>query len=92
MLSPRHLGLVPDSLGTMDKIDWIRIDVLAVIILELALKPHASRMVYHTVNPRFTTWEALLPSVQAELGPDVETVTLAAWVKALNASSSASVT
>jgi len=92
VLSSQHLGLVPDSLGTVDKIDWIPIDVLAAVVLELALERNANRRVYHTVNPKFTTWEALLPSVQAELGPDVKTVTLAAWVKALTASSSASTT
>ncbi len=92
VLSSQHLGLVPDSLGTVDMIDWIPVDVLAAIVLELALGKIAHRAVYHTVNPKSTTWEALLPSVQAGLGPDVKTVTLAAWVEALAASANLSAT
>lgn len=92
VLSSQHLGLVPDSLGTLDKVDWIPVDVLAPIVLELALGRHATRGVYHAVNPKSTTWEALLPSIQAEIGPDVKTVTLAAWVEALTASLSVSTT
>lgn len=60
---------------------------------KLAIKPSPSSglpRVYHTVNPSVTTWAALLPDVQAELGPEVTIVPFAEWVKQLRASSAAS--
>lgn len=85
--SSMHLGLIPDSLGAMYHIDWIPIDLLADIISALSLTPStpASR-VFHTVNPNTTTWAALLPHLQAELGPEVKVVSLATWVQALRKS------
>lgn len=94
ILSSKHLGVIPESLGVMQDIDWIPIDLLSSILSELAIK-HSSLIglpsVYHTVNPNVTTWAALLPHVQAELGPEVTIVPLAAWVKRLRASSASSI-
>lgn len=89
--SSTHLNLIPDSLGAMQTIDWLPIDLLADIISALALAPCApTAHVFHTVNPNTTTWPALLPHVQATLGPDVKPVSLATWVKALRDSSTSS--
>ena len=40
LASSKYLGQLPDSLGSMDTIDWIPVDVLAQIIMDLA-KSHA---------------------------------------------------
>lgn len=93
ILSSKHLGVIPESLGIMQDIDWIPIDLLSSIIYELAIRPSPRSglpSVYHTVNPSVTTWAALLPDVQAELGPEVTIVPFAEWVKRLRASSAAS--
>ena len=65
--SSRRLGLIPESLGNLETIDWIPIDLLSNIIVELALQPVAaerrlSSSVYHTVNPSLTTWGTYYPT------------------------------
>jgi hypothetical protein len=46
------------------KIDWVPIDVLAEILVELAFKDgRGSTSVYHPSNPHPTTWDTLLPAV-----------------------------
>ena len=70
--------MVPDSLGTLQKIDWIPIDSLAAILIELALCKNSDRKVYHIINPKLIIWISLLPSVYEELGLDVKIVLLAA--------------
>ena len=53
----------------------------------LALDQSANHEVCHTIHPKTTTWEALLPYIQAELGYGMKLVPLAIWVKALRVSS-----
>ena len=89
--SSQYLGVLPDSLGNLSTIDWIPIDILSTILAELALRPIAEAVgsgsrVYHAVNPKLTTWDALLPSVLAKMGAEVRIVSLAAWVGRLRAS------
>lgn len=80
-----HLGVLPDSLGSMEIIDWIPVDRLAVIITEILdammLLPRddeaAKEQVYNLVNLNVTTWSALLPTVQRLL-PDAQIVSLKA--------------
>ena len=90
ILSSKYLGVIPESLGVIQDIDWIPIDLLSNIISKLAIQPCSPSdliSVYHTVNPSVTTWTALLPHIQAELGPEVAVVPFAAWIKRLRASS-----
>jgi thioester reductase-like protein len=87
------LGILPDSLGRTEVVDWIPVDLLARSIVELALdRPdlgNTGAAVYHVVNPQRTTWKALLPTVARSLGPaqDVKIVSLLQWVKLLRESS-----
>ena len=93
ILSSKHLHVIPDSLGGMQDIDWIPIDLLSNIISELAIKSSTVgdlTTVYHTVNPSITTWTALLPYVQAELGPEVMVVPFVEWIKKLRATAASS--
>ncbi|CAN8104059.1 unnamed protein product [Discula destructiva] len=88
--SSKYLGKVPVSLGRLETIDWIPVDVLGRIIVELAVDAEAETesepraRVHHTVNPRHTEWGALVPAVAEALG--VDTVPLETWVKALGES------
>lgn len=92
--SSQHLGVVPESLGHMQNIDWIPIDVLSTIILELALQSTvvsgSTTRVYHAVNPSITTWAALLPHIQSQMNPTVHAAPLATWLKTLRASAASS--
>ena len=72
ILSSKHLGIIPESLGIMQDIDCIPIDLLSSIISELAIKhtsPSGLPSVLHTVNPSVTTWAALLPHVASRARP-----------------------
>ena len=72
VITSRNLGAVPETLGGVDmalqNIDWIPIDEVADILVELALEakhPHNSEStlhVRHLVNPRPTPWTKVLSS------------------------------
>lgn len=94
--SSKYLGKLPGSLGKLERVDWIPVDLLGSIIVELALSSEAVQPpgadVYHTVNPQATTWEELVPVVAAALGGiSVEVVSLEAWLEALKDSESKAV-
>ncbi|RYP15960.1 hypothetical protein DL765_005400 [Monosporascus sp. GIB2] len=92
--SSKYIGKLPASLGRMETIDWIPVDVLAQCIVELATSPTdgegAGATVFHAVNPKHTAWADLLPAVARCLDPakGIETVPLEEWVDALRESSS----
>jgi len=63
----RHLGYLPDSLGTHNLIDWIPLDVAARVVVEVAdyvmvFNSHeAGRfLVFNGVNPRPVPWASVL--------------------------------
>lgn len=96
--SSKYLGKLPGSLGKLERVDWIPVNLLGSIIVELALASHnaheamqpSGAVVYHTVNPKATTWAELVPVVLAALGgtSNVEVVSLEAWLGALRDSES----
>jgi thioester reductase-like protein len=100
--SSKYLGMLPESLGKLDSIDWIPVDILALIIVQLLELIHdnvsnqgqsetrPSPAVYNLVNPKVTEWGALFPAVQDELGGEskVRIVPLEEWVQALENSAS----
>lgn len=83
VISSLYVGALPDSLGSrFSKIDWIPIDLLADILVELALAKNQQQrrlfdvgddvltrgaQVFHIINPNFTTWEILRPIVAEAL-------------------------
>ncbi|PHH84502.1 hypothetical protein CDD83_1849 [Cordyceps sp. RAO-2017] len=57
--SSKYLGLLPASLGRMNTVDWIPVDVLAQSLAEVVVNPEAASAqapsaaaVYHAANPR----------------------------------------
>lgn len=79
-----------------EEIDWIPVDMLSTIILELAFDPSRNEgkgRVFHCVNPSKTGWErGLLPTVRSSLeqsGPsgNVRIVPLTDWLEAVKAAS-----
>ena len=90
LLSSQHLGVLPDSLHTMNNIDWIPVDLLSTIIAELALHsasaPKTGTQVFHTINPSIVTWNTLLPNIQNALGQNLTVVPFKNWLQTLRAS------
>ncbi|KAF3405471.1 Iterative polyketide synthase [Talaromyces pinophilus] len=94
LASSKHLGLLPNSLGTMNSINWVPVDILARIIVQLLDHIHdnearpSALQVYNLVNPKTVSWSALLDTVQNGLGgPDkIQIVPLTEWVEALERS------
>ncbi|KAI1496455.1 male sterility protein-domain-containing protein [Biscogniauxia marginata] len=91
--SSKHLGKLPSSLGQMDMVDWVPVDVAAQSIAELATGSTISETsagvgVYHVVNPRQTTWASLVPTIVRHLdtGNTIKVVQLKEWVSALRES------
>ncbi len=96
IVSSVHIGAIPDSLGpTFDWVDWVPIDILAVILVELALEGgqstgsstdfemhHAD--VYHPLSPHTTTWTALraivLDELSSKMKKPMEVVPLCLWI------------
>ena len=91
ILGSRHISAIPDSLSGYSSsttsgtkhgdINWLPIDTLADVLVELSLKHVVTRngssnafntlakqtIVYHPFNPHHTSWSALLPYVLAAL-------------------------
>ena len=95
IISSLHLAALPDSLGSLEEIDWVPIDLVATIVTELALaqaeRSKIGTEVYHIVNPERTTWRYLLLFIQSQLGDVVQVIPLAAWVQKLGASAETSI-
>ncbi|BCR86507.1 putative secondary metabolism biosynthetic enzyme [Aspergillus chevalieri] len=83
----KSLGKVPDALGSTP-IDWIPVDSLASIMLDLIstrreTQSHSDSRcaVFNLVNPSVTTWDTLLPAIQAVY--PVQPVPITEWIREL---------
>jgi thioester reductase-like protein len=94
LASSKHLGLLPNSLGTMNNISWVPVDILARIIVQLLGHTYDTEAdknalkVYNLVNSKTIPWSNLLHTVQGGLGgPEkIRIVPLTEWVEALERS------
>lgn len=93
--SSKHLGKLPESLGGMDLVDWIPVDLLGRVIVELASHPASDTRVgadvFHVVNPNQTGWSKLISTVARHLdlsGERIQSIPLEKWVQALRESAS----
>ena len=79
----KSLGLLPRELPP---IDWVPINHLAEIILELAcsdFKSEEDEKAYNLVNPRSASWVALVDTIRGHLGPKIEIAPFTNWLTAL---------
>ncbi|UKZ61257.1 putative NRPS-like protein biosynthetic cluster [Trichoderma atroviride] len=82
----KSLGAVPKTLGMADDVDWVPIDRLPDILVDLIhhdLKKPERFQIYHAANPNPVSWGSLLPAICHRLGPDVELVTYQQWLTML---------
>lgn len=91
--SSKHLSLLPETLGGMEVVDWVPVDLLASVMIELteniirqSSKASGTTSVYNLVNPQATTWSDLCTPVQ-HLAGIPQTVPLKEWVALLEGSS-----
>ncbi|KAI9833793.1 MAG: hypothetical protein M1819_003527 [Sarea resinae] len=94
--SSQTLGTLPDSLGSMNTVDWIPVDVLSKVVVELMQAAEAASLgsgissVYHLVNPTALSWPDLLPAIRARLGGEgVKVISLREWIETVRAGPSA---
>ncbi|CAD0108122.1 unnamed protein product [Aureobasidium uvarum] len=84
LASSLKLGAIPSSLGSLDRIDWLPVDVAAATVCELmsaSSTVHEVCQVYNVVNPQSTTWGNLLHNLEAY--EDLEKVALIDWISLL---------
>ncbi|KAM7185986.1 non-canonical non-ribosomal peptide synthetase FUB8 [Naviculisporaceae sp. PSN 640] len=100
--SSKYMGLLPSNLGSLDVANWVPVDYLSEIILEMAgvvgqLQPQPATTkktgsasgltIYHAVNPHNVSWAELVPTVASQLGIESnKIVSWNQWVEALRLS------
>jgi len=93
MLSCKALGKMPQTLGAMECMDWIPVDRLADMLVEV-LSPDArgggrgssqGAKYLHFVNPNRPHWSDIASSVAASIDRDIEIVPFDQWVDCLAA-------
>ncbi|KAK9459459.1 L-aminoadipate-semialdehyde dehydrogenase [Lipomyces oligophaga] len=84
----KTLGIVPTDLGTMSEVDWIPVDVLAAVIVEIMHtredKSEKEPLLapFHLVNPHSVHWSTLAKTVQ-EYYPGMTSAPLREWLDTL---------
>ena len=81
--SSLHLGVLPDTLGTLSGVDWIPVDLAARAIAELTMatvhrQKHGQTQFYHVVNPGQRQWAEFTPTILDS--PGSKTVGLTGFV------------
>ncbi|KAI1332858.1 putative NRPS-like enzyme [Xylariaceae sp. FL0255] len=94
VMSSRYLGCLPDSLGPQfSTVDWVPVDALADVIVDLITHHEASEIgtsVFNIRNPAVVSWGDVLASVkegiEAETSRTVEVVSPETWIAQLEKS------
>jgi hypothetical protein len=86
--------MVPATLASLDRIDWLPVNHASKIVVELAgldrieesTMKSSSANIFHEVNPRAVSWDDLVPAVTASFGSGVSVVPWSVWLSALEKS------
>jgi hypothetical protein len=86
--------MVPSTLSSLDRVNWIPVNHVAKIVIELAglcgkqdvVAPCPSMSIFHGVNPFVRSWSSLVHIVASSLGSDIAVVPWMEWLSALEAS------
>ena len=84
--SSRFLKCLPESLGAADSVDWMPVDTVAQIMVDIlgVEEEDKSERVYHVQNPRHAVWKDLVPAIRTRIGGEkVELVSFARWTERL---------
>ena len=84
----RQLGVLPRNLGTQNRLDWVPVDLLSDIIVEIAEhvvslsnRDASSPMVFNLTNPQTAPFDAVLPLLLSRIAP--KTVPAHEWADLL---------
>jgi thioester reductase-like protein len=84
------LKKLPRTLGNMERVDWVPMDVAAGTVVDIATadadEAGDRARVFHLANPHTTTWSQLYPVIRdffKDEGVDIEVVEYDAWVDEL---------
>ncbi|KAK4195711.1 hypothetical protein QBC40DRAFT_18157 [Triangularia verruculosa] len=87
-----HMGLLPNSLGQMTTVDWVPIEGIAKMVLEVSgvtedVPIDLIRGYFHGINPKKVQWGDLVKAVKDFYGNRIkEIVSFEEWVKQLEKS------
>jgi thioester reductase-like protein/aryl carrier-like protein len=78
---------LPRTLGTMEQVHWVPMDVAAATMVDIATAPASEpTRVYHLANPHRTSWSQIYPVIESffkQAGVEIEIVAYDDWVQAL---------
>ena len=94
--SSLYMGVLPRDLGSNNRIDWVPVERVARLVLDIAGAAPGKRVqaseingYFHAINPSTTTWEEIAPSVQQYYGDRIkQLVSWQEWVDRLENGSS----
>lgn len=73
------MGVIPDSLGGSGSINWVPIDQVAAVLVELLFSPISEERerqpgstVFNVVHPKPLQWSAILPRIKGTLDASIE--------------------
>ena len=96
MISSAYLSAFPSSFPSRERIDWIPVDKLSKVLVEVLVSSCAApedevtkhgTLMYHIVNPNVTTWSSLAPGIlELYKNSSVKPVSFADWLDLLEKS------
>ena len=97
MVSSAYLSAFPFSFPSRERIDWIPVDKLSKILVEVLVSSSTASqeevskhgtLMHHIVNPNVTTWSSLVPGIlELYNGSDVKPCSFEEWIDKLEKSS-----
>ncbi|RYN28350.1 hypothetical protein AA0114_g12473 [Alternaria tenuissima] len=83
----RVMKKLPRTLGTMELLDWVPMDVAGATLVDIATAPASEPVrVYHLANPGRTSWSQIYPVIESyyrENSVNIEVVSYDEWVQQL---------
>jgi thioester reductase-like protein len=94
LISSREMGMVPQTLGNQNVVDWVPMDTAAKAVCEVTMARSTETSqdgdlahAYHVVNPAIVQWTDLVPGIsqalQESADKPVKAVAFDSWLQAL---------
>jgi thioester reductase-like protein len=88
LATSKELGVLPESLGNNNGLDWIPVDIVGQMISDTVAKTTRQQdgrtRVLHVSSPTTVDWSDLIYTISAQLKPEMKIVTLQTWVNKLH--------
>jgi thioester reductase-like protein len=94
LISSREMGMIPQTLGNQNVVDWIPMDTAAKAVCEVTIARSTETSqagdlarAYHVVNPAIVQWTDLVPSIsqalQERADKPIQSVPFKSWLQTL---------